>query len=268
MPSMYKWTSAKNYPKYFSEYPFLKANLLTHIDHKICESFDIPPPNSDRFSSTDSQHLFKQHLKTQSADWHYRSKDVRYKCNSNGYRTDEWDNIEWAHAVVIFGCSCTVGVGLAEDETISSQLSTLLDRPVVNMGVSAASMQHSFINSMLLSKNFPTPYAVVQLWTNIDRLTIFKEEEIDHSGPWDSDNFPNSIVTNPYQSMLMAAYTNIASREFWKNKCKYYSASFFEATAHYTESDWVSIDNQARDLIHPGKGSAKQMADLIATNIC
>jgi hypothetical protein len=72
---------------------------------------------------------------------------------------------------------------------------------------------------------------------------------------------------NPYQSMLTAAYTSMSSREFWKNKCRYYYASFFEATAHYTESDWVSIDNQARDLIHPGKGSAKQMADLIAENI-
>jgi hypothetical protein len=264
---MYNWSGAEKYPEYFLEYPFLKANLLTHIDHKVLKTCVIPPPTSDRFSSSDSPGLLKKNLKIQPADWHYRTKDVRYKCNSNGYRADEWDTIDWAAAVVIFGCSCTVGVGLAEDETISYQLSTLLNRPVVNMGVSASSMQYSFINSMLLSKNFPIPYAVVQLWTNIDRFTVFKEQDIDHIGPWDSDHFADNIVNNPYQSMLTAAYTNISSREFWKNKCRYYSASFFEATAHYTESDWVSIDNQARDLIHPGKGSAKQMADLIAANI-
>ena len=264
---MYNWSGAEKYPEYFLKYPFLKANLLTHLDHTVLKTFDIPTPISDKFSSSDSPDLLRQNLKTQPSDWHYRTKDVRYNCNSNGYRADEWNTIDWPNAVVIFGCSCTVGVGLAEDETISYQLSTILNRPVINMGVSASSMQHSFINSMLLAKNFTTPYAVIHLWTNIDRFTVFNKRDIEHIGPWDSEHFSESIVMNPYQSMLTAAYTSMSSREFWKNKCRYYSASFFEATAHYTESDWVSIDNQARDLIHPGKGSAKQMADLIAANI-
>lgn len=260
---MYNWIAAEKYPKYFLKYPFLKANLLTHHDHA---AFDLNAI-SNKFSSSDSYDLFKKNLKTQPADWHYRTKDVRYDGNSNGYRANEWDTIDWPSTVVIFGCSCTVGVGLAEDETISYQLSTILNKPVINMGVSASSMQHSFINSMLLSKNFTTPYAVVQLWTNIDRFTVFKEQDIEHMGPWDNGHFFESIGTNPYQSMLTAAYTGMSSREFWKNKCKYYSASFFEATAHYTESDWIEIDNQARDLVHPGRNSAKQMAELIAKNI-
>lgn len=263
---MYKWSAAEQYPSYFTEYLMLKANLLTHlnVDESAKRMRDVI---SNKFSSYDSLKLFNNNLKTQPADWHYRTKEITYQCNSNGYRAKEWNTIDWTNAVVIFGCSCTVGVGLAEDETIAHYLEQIVKKPVVNMGVSASSMQFSFINSTLLSKNFPTPYAVVQLWTNIDRYTVFKGQVIDHIGPWDDNAFYNETIMNPYQSMVNASYTSTASRELWKNRCRYYSASFFEPTAHYTESDWVYIDNKARDLVHPGKESAKQMAELIANNI-
>jgi hypothetical protein len=260
---MYKLTNATPLPKYVLEHKFLKASLLTYLDKSKPGQLTY----SNKFSSYDSLELFNKNLKTQPAEWHYRKKEVTYKSNANGYRADEWDSIDWKNAVVIFGCSCTVGVGLAEDETVTEQLSKMLNRPVVNMGVSASSMQFSFINSTLLSKHFPTPYAVVNLWTNIDRFTIFKNQLIDHSGPWDDTAIYKEYASNIYHAMTEASYIAIASRELWKTQCKYYSASFFDQTAHYTESDWVEIDNQARDLVHPGRNSAKQMAELIAKNI-
>lgn len=260
---MYKLITASPLPDYVTNYRFLKSSVLTYEDD--------PTPGhqiySNKFSSHDSPTLFEKNLQTQTDDWHYRSKEVTYKSNANGYRADEWDSIDWKNAVVVFGCSCTVGVGLAEDETVTEQLSKILNRPVVNMGVSASSMQFSFINSTLLSKHFPKPYAVVNLWTNIDRFTIFKNQLIDHAGPWDDTAIYKEYASNTYHSMTEARYISIASKELWKNRCKYYSASFFDQTAHYTESDWVEIDNQARDLVHPGRNSAKQMAELIAKNI-
>lgn len=260
---MYKLTNAIPLPDYVLEHKFLKASILTHWDKSKPGRLKY----FNKFSSSDSLELFNSNLKTQSADWHYRTKEITYKSNANGYRADEWDTIDWKSTVVVFGCSCTVGVGLAEDETVTEQLSTMLNRPVVNMGVSASSMQFSFINSTLLSKHFPTPYAVVNIWTNIDRFTIFKKQLIDHAGPWDDTAMYKEYANNQYHSMTEARYIANASREMWKDRCKYYSASFFDQTAHYTESDWVSIDNQARDLIHPGRNSAKQMAELIAKNI-
>jgi hypothetical protein len=260
---MYTLTSATPLPKYVLEHKFLKASMLTY------ETDSTPGHQqySNKFSSYDSENLFRKNLKKQPKDWHYRHKEVVYRCNSSGYRADEWDIIDWKNAVVVFGCSCTVGVGLAEDETVTEQLSTILNRPVINMGVSGSSLQFSFINSALLSKNFPTPYAVVQLWTNIDRFTIFKKQFIDHAGPWDDSAMYKEYANNQYHSMTEARYISMASRELWKNQCKYYSASFFDQTAHYTESDWIEIDNQARDLVHPGRNSANQMAELIAKNV-
>ncbi len=259
---MHKLHRGLEIPAYVSNYKFLKASLLTYE-----EIVDNTVTHTNKFSSYDSLKLLEENLKTQPADWHYRTKQITYKCNSNGYRSDEWNSINWKKAVVIFGCSCTVGVGLAEDETITHQLSNILNRPVVNIGVSASSMQFSFINSVLLSKNFPTPYAVVQLWTNVDRFTLFKEQQIEHLGPWDTAEIYKEFVNYPYHALTEATYISTASKELWKNRCRYYSASFFNQTAYYTESDWIEIDNKARDLVHPGRNSARNMAELIAKNI-
>lgn len=260
---MYTLPGATPLPKYVLEHKFLKASLLTYeTDSTLGQK-----RYSNKFSSHDSEKLLIDNLKKQPNDWHYRNKEVVYRCNSAGYRADEWDTIDWKNAVVVFGCSCTVGIGLAEEETVTEQLSTILNRPVINIGVSASSLMFSFINSTLLSKNFPTPHAVVQLWTNIDRFTIFKQHFIDHAGPWDDSALFKEYVNNQYHAMTEARYISMASREMWKNQCKYYSVSFFDQTAHYTESDWIEIDNQARDLVHPGRNSAKQMAELIAKNI-
>ena len=261
--NMYKLLNASPLPDYVTDYKFLKSLILNYAD-------DATPGHqiySNKFTSYDSPALFEKNLQTQPDDWHYRSKEVTYACNLNGYRADEWHLIDWQNAVVVFGCSCTLGVGLAEDETVTAQLSKMLNRPVVNMGASASSMQFSFINSTLLSKYFPTPYAVVNLWTNIDRFTIFKDYKIDHAGPWDDTAMYKEYATNIHHSMTEASYISIASRELWKNRCKYYSASFFDQTAHYTESAWIEIDNQARDLTHPGRISSKKMARLISRNI-
>lgn len=261
---MYNLSTASPLPKYVTDYKFLKSSLLTYEEENSIPSCQI---YSNKFTSCDSPTLFEKNLKIQPSDWHYRIKEVTYQCNSNGYRAPEWNNVDWCNSIIVFGCSCTVGVGLAEDETVTAYLSSMFNRPVINMGVSASSMQFSFINSILLSKNFTTPYAVVNLWTNIDRFTLFKEQEIDHSGPWDDNALYAEFAKNQYHSMVEATYISTASKELWKDRCKYYSASFFDKTAHYTESDWVKIDNQARDLTHPGRNSAKQMAELIATNI-
>lgn len=260
---MYTLPGATPLPEYVLEYKFLKASLLTYETNDKAGQQRY----SNKFSSYDSEKLFVKNLKKQSNDWHYRNKEVVYRCNSAGYRADEWDTIDWKNAIVVFGCSCTVGIGLAEEETVTEQLSTILNRQVINMGVSASSLMFSFTNSVLLAKNFPTPHAVVQLWTNIDRFTIFKKHLIDHAGPWDESALYKEYVHNRYHAMTEARYISMASREMWKNKCKYYSASFFDQTAHYTESDWIEIDNQARDQVHPGRNSAKQMAELIAKHI-
>jgi len=283
---MYFWKPAKLIPDYIEDNIFLPANFLTHFEYDQGEN--QPPKyswnlfsrtasrpfknvtNTNKFSGSDSPDAFATNLKKKPQDWHYRTKEVVYNVNANGYRAPEWDTIDWKNAVVIFGCSCTAGIGVAEDETISAYLSTILNRPVINMGVGGTSMQFALINSAILSEKFPTPYAVVHNWTTIDRTMLFRKSDINHSGPWDAESagpFYEGFIQDRYNPILYAKYNSLIGKNLWKDRCRYYSISFFEETAHFTESDWIEIDNGARDLIHPGRGSNFEMARKIAENI-
>lgn len=265
---MYFWKPAKPLPDYIEKNIFLPANFLTHFELK--KNIFSKQERSNRFSLGDSPEEFEKNLKNNSKDWHYRTKEIFYNVNSNGYRTDEWNNIDWKNSVVIFGCSCTAGIGVAEDETISYYLSKILNRPVINMGVPSTSMQFSLINSAILSEKFPTPYAVVHNWTTIDRTLIFKKSEVCNVGPWDADLknlFYEAWLQDAYNPILNSKFIGSIAKNMWKDRCRYYSISYFEETAHFTESDWVEIDNQARDCIHPGRGSNFEMARKIAENI-
>lgn len=61
---------------------------------------------------------------------------ITYKFNSHGFRCKEFDD---APCYIALGCSHTEGVGLPEDQSWPSQLSTKLDYPVLNLGVGGSS---------------------------------------------------------------------------------------------------------------------------------
>lgn len=254
VPNPLNLIGVNDFPDYFDPPNFFPFNMMTH--------------NSDKFANYDSPDRFLESKNRMPADWHYLKKEIVYKTNSNGYRTAEWKNINWKESVIIFGCSNTTGIGLAEDETISSQLEQIIRRPVINMGVPSSSIEFSFYNSVILSEYYPTPYAVVQLWTTIDRCTYFTEKSAERCGIWTPENsYFKEFVKDDYQSLMQAKFTSIASRNLWKEKCRYYDATFFDRTSYYLECDYIKIDNQARDLTHPGRNNAKEMALLISKNI-
>jgi hypothetical protein len=222
---------------------------------------------SFEFADTDNKKIFKKNRQQQPPTWPYHTKRIVYKVNVDGYRAPEWDMIDWKESVVIFGCSCTAGVGVAEDETISSQLSEILERPVINLGSSGSSMLYSFFNSLrILEKQLPIPYAVVQNWTTIDRFPLFRKTQIYHMGPWDhkSSFFKEYITEDDIQSNMMSKYIGMASRTIWEPLTRYASVSYFDSSAHITESYLSKVDSKARDMIHPGKDANRGMAELIA----
>lgn len=240
-------------PEYYDPPKFIPFNCLTH--------------HSDRFADFDSPDLFNRNLQKMGENWHYRTKEVTYKINSNGYRAPEWNQVNWKESVVILGCSNVMGIGVAEDETISYQLSEILDRPVVNLGVPGSAPDHSFFNSVILGEHYPTPYAVVNIWTTLDRCTYFNKKEVVKCGPWSIDHaYFKEFAKDDYHPIVTARMFSASCRLMWKNT-KYFEATYFDRTANYLDCAYVQIDNQARDLVHPGKNSHRAMAELIAANI-
>lgn len=259
----------KPWPGYIknSQYPFGYNNVF--IDSSSEQT------NSNQWCSTDSEIAFKENLQSAPQDWKYRSKVVRYTCNSHGYRTDDWDNINWKESIVLFGDSCTFGVGTSDDETINYFLEKFTGRQVVNLGVPGGSNGLMLNLSTDLIENFGVPYAVIMNWSTTDRFRFYHSSGYHDAGPWDgvcasridSTNVTNLwklTYANPYHEMCTNYYTGKISRHLWEDKTKYISISYFSDTAHFIRVErQFAIDNGARDRIHPGSGNSLEVANYI-----
>ena len=260
---------------------------------KICSKVNSGPLIStpyqnmvSKFYSTDTEHRYLKNLNeciVKGVDWLYSpytrpTKIINYKFNSQGYRTKEWVNIPWAESVVIFGCSCVLGEGLAEKDTISAQLSKLLNRPVINLGVSGTGMLFSFYNSIMLCKNLPTPYAVVQLWSDCNRMEVYTEDTVrlhlpTRVGKYKThdnklhDAFYQSWAIFPENPNTHAWFVAQASRLLWESKTKYYELTLFAQTAELLGCPLLEVVDYGRDCGHSGIETARLLAENIATNI-
>jgi len=218
---------------------------------------------------TDTDERFKKNLTLQPSDWIYRTKSISYNLNKDLYRTHEFETIDWENSVVIFGCSNVFGVGLAESDTVSTQLSSLINKPVINMGVNGTSIMYNLYNSVILLAGYPTPQAVIQLWSNYDRCSYFREDEIVSGGAWNMKmgNYMDLWNQDPANPQTNAIFASKIFKQICKSKTKYYEASFVKDTAELLECDQLVYKNDARDLTHPGINSAYLAAVRIAENL-
>jgi len=231
-------------------------------------------PNTEwkdsKFSVVDTKELFLKNLKTQPSNWHYRTKDVNYSYNSYGYRTQEFEIINWEQSIVIFGCSQVEGIGVSEDETINHYLSNIMNCPVINMGQSATSIWYSFYNSVILSKFYPAPRAVVHLWTDPARYTIKERDNIasiNHCMPLNDRKSPFYMQWLK-QAQNIEFHTNfitLAAECLWIGKSQY--AAFTTFSALSDQFKCIETIDYARDLMHNGPQTNKLIAEEIAKEL-
>ena len=108
-----------------------------------------------------------------------------YKVNSLGYRAPEFNTIDWSNTYIIQGCSAVFGLGIADDnETINSNLSRLINAPVVNMGISGAGMLLQHVNIIEMLEADIKPKGVFMLYPNMDRYPLFNKDKILNIGSW------------------------------------------------------------------------------------
>lgn len=220
---------------------------------------------------SDNEEEYNKNLLRQPRDWYYRTNHIEYTVNKHGYRTKEFDSIDWANSVVMFGCSVTFGNGLDDKHTISSQLEQLLNMPVINMGVSGSSMLFNHHNNIILREHYPTPKAIVMYWPGHDRIAHYSKHKIVHQGHW---NFTeNSLIDvwteNETHVNLNAIMLAKANRLLWQDRCAYYEATWENSTSKIIDCDHISDDrgDRARDIIHPGINTAKEIANKIAKRL-
>lgn len=222
-----------------------------------------------RFSGTDSEELFKSNLLAQPIDWFYRNNPIEYKTNTHGYRTAEFDSIDWANSIVIFGCSHVFGVGLHEDDTIASQLAKITATPVINMGIGASSIEYSLYNSIILNQHYPTPKAVVQLYSSLSRTTYYQAGKVNHHGVWNMQkyNYMDLYSNDATHAKVHASMAQMIIQQLWSDKTKLYEASFLSDTSENLQIFQCKIIDNARDFAHPGPLTTRLVASHIATNL-
>ena len=197
---------------------FCENNLDYNYQYQIDGGFTLD------FCPSDSKELFEQNLKTQPEDWYYRTNPVRYTLNSSGYRTKEFDDIDWKESIVMFGCSQVFGIGVTDEHTIPYFLEQLSGRPVINMGIGGSSIQTVLHNSIILNDSkYPTPKAVVNMWTDLNRYQLYENNFITNMGIWrkSNDKFETSDNMIPFNLMNIKMIRNL-----WKNKTIYFEGGF------------------------------------------
>ncbi len=191
--------------------------------------------------------------------------EISYKLNSDGYRSLEWDQINWSESVIVFGCSNVFGVGLQEEETFTGQLQALLGRPVINLGVQGSSISFVLHNTLKYIEHFPNPWAVINLWTSLERFHRYLDSGIFFDGIWSSkksqDFFYHWSVKNKINSETHSYFNILAIRELWKNRTIHLESSFFDLPFKNLGCPCIKIIDYARDNQHPGFETNKIAAD-------
>ena len=223
---------------------------------------------SKQYVGSDTHLIYKQSLKIMPSNWYYRNNEIEYALNKDRYRAPEFDTIDWANSVVILGCSNVFGLGLHTENTISEQLSKLINKPVINLGCPGSSIRAALHNNVIL-RGQCTPLAVINVWTHYLRCIYYQSNSVEHLGAWNSDknSYMESYSRADSNPIVHAYLDTECAKNLWRDT-KYYSCSMFEDTSNAVCCDLVRQIDSARDLMHPGILTAIAVAERIAENLC
>ena len=120
----------------------------------------------------------------------------------------------------------------------------------------------------LLYVFYPTPYAVVNVFTNLNRFTEFKKNNFKFHGLWSLDPIYLEYMKQDFNPILHNIFYMKIIHSLWKGTSTIaYNASYFPDTALYGKVDKLDFDNEARDLVHPGYLSNKTNADVLHSKL-
>ncbi len=110
--------------------------------------------------------------------WSYRNRytkdEILYKCNTNGFRADDFVKTKNSSKfkVMSLGCSFTYGIGVRNKETFPQLISNHFDAVNWNLGVGGGSCKLALMIAEHMFKIGYIPNVVVVNWPNISRGVI------------------------------------------------------------------------------------------------
>ena len=188
-----------------------------------------------------------------------------YKVNGLGYRSPEFNTVDWSNSYVIQGCSAVFGLGTTNDNKITSYyLSELLGSPVINLGVPGAGMEIQYLNALEMIKQNIKPKAVFIVYPSMDRYTLYTNGKREHIGPWSDDKKLEWMMngnSRQHNLNLVSGY-----RTLWK----LYGVELFEWSHHGSNRDfcrevieWDGFLDFGDDGQHWGPKTSKAVAEIL-----
>jgi len=229
------------------------------------------PHETTLWCATDNHKNFNRNLKRQAADWEYRTKTITYEHNAHGFRTKDFSEVKWEDSIVIFGDSYVYGTGLAFEDTVPMQLETLTGIPTVSIASSGSSVDSTFSNSLTLYNHYPTPRAIVHLWTGLDRYQDFDCQQRHITKRRDSCAYYFQPSDRGYEPRInWGARSKLyvaAERAIWGDKVPRYEMSYFPHTSKTLLIDHFKGIDLARDQDHVGSKTTAAVAKQIASQL-
>jgi hypothetical protein len=225
--------------------PMQTSGMKFDHDHWPIVHVSMEADSHMEFYGTDTQEDFLNNLRTQPEDWIYKNKNISYDFNSDGLRMNK--NLEELDSeyFIAFGCSHTLGVGIAESETWPALLSSITGIDYINAGVAGSSIKLAAINFFnMLSKNNTLPRAVAFAWPSSIRTCFYENGEFLFCLPrFTPEEFPK--IDDAYKKMLQ---TDILKNEavFYRNMvmstCKRLNITYAEISFDDRDDFALSLD--------------------------
>jgi hypothetical protein len=193
-------------------------SFFINNDSPIIQQSSLSNKSLD-FYSTDSEDNFINNKKIKGDDWYYNNTNIKYNFNEWGYRTKNFKDVDEDY-ILVFGCSCTEGIGLESDKLWSNKLGKELNLDVFNLGKGGSGIDYQFFNTQLfynfILKNKKRPKLVVYQWPMSHRTMGFFSQpdykddaiEIEFFMPMYNNQFNNDAKDKFYEWYLEGFINN------------------------------------------------------------
>ena len=246
-------------------------------------------PGTVNWYGSDDESKFRENTKKQPdvmAAW--KGQTFNYTLNSQGFRAPEFLKVDWASSVVVLGCSFVFGEGVDDTQCLTYQLSEIIGRPVINLGIPGAGPDLIFYNNIVLQRQYPQPQQVIIVWPGADRLTQFTNQGANCYGIWDCDPrnpeyntawnriYVTMNANSEHRAHVMKMYS-CALQSIWGQRLREFTWAL-ETADHIgcellngNRSSWDNPDlnrlDRARDLVHPGPDWHRAWSKQIAKSL-
>jgi hypothetical protein len=159
------------------------------------------------------------------------------------------------------------GVGVSDQDTLTSQLTNITGIPTINLGMSGAGLMFQLANSIILKEHNISPKAVVYVWPDQSRQTEFvNSNQVLHHGSWNlTSSWMKELMINETHNRCLSNYLIRNMRVLWD--CHVVEASWYPDMCKSTSASKLNFIDYARDCAHPGPATLKEAALTISTNL-